>query len=82
MTDQNNAGFLEYRFRKNRYVTNLVLGVEASETLTPGSWSAPGSLTTESIGTDSLTGDSLYRATLPIGAGQRAFLRLKASIGN
>lgn len=78
----NNTSFLEYRFRKNRHVTNLLFDLESSSDLSAGSWHVPIDLITETVGTDPLTGDTLYRARLPLSTGPRTFLRLKASPDN
>ena len=79
-TSQNGEQFLEITFRVNRHATGINWGVETSPSLAAGSWTVPVSLQLDSLGTDSLTKDTLYRAKIPLAQAQRLFGRIKAQI--
>lgn len=79
--DESETRYLGLRFRINRHVANAAIIPETSTSLILDSWDFPEDVIIDSIGTDPITSDNLYRARIPIGSDKR-FLRLKGQLNS
>jgi hypothetical protein len=78
----NGTNYLALDYRVNRYATGINVQVELSQTLAQNSWAVPGTLVITPNGTDPVTKDQLFRATVELSGLPRAFLRLNVSTQN
>lgn len=71
--------YLTFDFRRNRHAVGIDVGVELSETLAANSWIVPNSLQIIETGTDLISKDPTYRATVEVTDLPKAFLRLNVA---